>query len=234
MTRWAAMLRGVNLGGRKLLMTDLARVCAALGFGEVRTLRLRQQIVADRVQAGGRPGGQIATCAQTVVQTARGGAWIELGQRDRIGGVDAIAARIYPVVVVDVLVTELQLGERTPFQVARRIPLEVFLFIGALLVVDAAGLHCAGVLRTGRQSCRRTRQRPIGGAAVVVVHCGVLTVEGIVVAAVRHQELHQVFGVLAAGGLGATPSPKVAEVTTPFCTLALVTFCRSLLHAGQT
>jgi uncharacterized protein (DUF1697 family) len=38
MMRWAAMLRGVNLGGRKLLMADLAAIAERLGFEQVRTL----------------------------------------------------------------------------------------------------------------------------------------------------------------------------------------------------
>ena len=45
MTRWAAMLRGVNLGGRKLLMDDLARTCTALGLTEVRTLLASGNVV---------------------------------------------------------------------------------------------------------------------------------------------------------------------------------------------
>jgi uncharacterized protein (DUF1697 family) len=36
--RWAALLRGVNVGGRKLLMSDLAAFARDLGFTEVRTL----------------------------------------------------------------------------------------------------------------------------------------------------------------------------------------------------
>ncbi|MES2754861.1 MAG: DUF1697 domain-containing protein [Pseudomonadota bacterium] len=38
MKRWAALLRGVNLGGRTLLMSDLAALTAGLGFGDVATL----------------------------------------------------------------------------------------------------------------------------------------------------------------------------------------------------
>lgn len=37
-TRRVALLRGVNLGGRKLLMSDLARICAELGYQDTRTL----------------------------------------------------------------------------------------------------------------------------------------------------------------------------------------------------
>lgn len=37
-TRWAALLRGVNLGGRKLLMTDLTRICTDLEYCDPTTL----------------------------------------------------------------------------------------------------------------------------------------------------------------------------------------------------
>lgn len=39
------MLRGVNLGGRKLLMDDLARTCGALGFAKIRTLLASGNVV---------------------------------------------------------------------------------------------------------------------------------------------------------------------------------------------
>lgn len=45
--RRAALLRGVNLGGRKLLMSDLAAVCAGLGYREVRTLLASGNVVFD-------------------------------------------------------------------------------------------------------------------------------------------------------------------------------------------
>lgn len=38
MKRWAALLRGVNVGGRKLPMADLKAMLEALGFANVRTL----------------------------------------------------------------------------------------------------------------------------------------------------------------------------------------------------
>lgn len=38
LNRRAALLRGINLGGRKLLMSDLAAICAKLGFQAPRTL----------------------------------------------------------------------------------------------------------------------------------------------------------------------------------------------------
>lgn len=38
MTRWAALLRGVNLNGRKLPSADLKAIVETLGYGDVRTL----------------------------------------------------------------------------------------------------------------------------------------------------------------------------------------------------
>ncbi|QIG78638.1 DUF1697 domain-containing protein [Stakelama tenebrarum] len=38
MTRWAALLRGVNVGGRKLAMADLRTMLAGMGFADVETL----------------------------------------------------------------------------------------------------------------------------------------------------------------------------------------------------
>jgi uncharacterized protein (DUF1697 family) len=45
--RWAALLRGVNLGGRKLLSKDLKSVTEALGFGRVETLLASGNVVFD-------------------------------------------------------------------------------------------------------------------------------------------------------------------------------------------
>lgn len=45
--RRAALLRGVNLGGRKLVMSDLAVICAGLGYGDVRTLLATGNVVFE-------------------------------------------------------------------------------------------------------------------------------------------------------------------------------------------
>ena len=45
--RRVALLRGVNLGGRKLLMTDLAACCEGLGWTGVRTLLASGNVVFD-------------------------------------------------------------------------------------------------------------------------------------------------------------------------------------------
>lgn len=47
MKRWAALLRGVNLGGRKLLMSDLIALCEGLGHANVRTLLASGNVVFD-------------------------------------------------------------------------------------------------------------------------------------------------------------------------------------------
>jgi uncharacterized protein (DUF1697 family) len=44
-TRWAALLRGINLGGRKLLMADLAAICTDLGYLNPKTLLASGNVV---------------------------------------------------------------------------------------------------------------------------------------------------------------------------------------------
>ena len=44
-TRWAALLRGVNLGGRKLLMADLSTICTDLGYRDPITLLASGNVV---------------------------------------------------------------------------------------------------------------------------------------------------------------------------------------------
>ncbi len=43
--RWAALLRGVNLSGRKLLMADLTMICADLGYRDPTTLLASGNVV---------------------------------------------------------------------------------------------------------------------------------------------------------------------------------------------
>jgi uncharacterized protein (DUF1697 family) len=50
--RWAALLRGVNLGGRKLLMTDLKAIAEGLGFARVETLLASGNVAFDATQPG--------------------------------------------------------------------------------------------------------------------------------------------------------------------------------------
>ncbi|MET0308846.1 MAG: DUF1697 domain-containing protein [Sphingomonas sp.] len=45
MKRWAGLLKGVNVGGRKLPMAELKALVEGLGFGEVRTLLASGNVV---------------------------------------------------------------------------------------------------------------------------------------------------------------------------------------------
>jgi uncharacterized protein (DUF1697 family) len=47
MKRWAALLRGVNLGGRRLLSTDLKALTKGLGYTRVETLLASGNVVFD-------------------------------------------------------------------------------------------------------------------------------------------------------------------------------------------
>ena len=51
MKRWAALLRGVNLGGRKLLSADLKALAEALGYARVETLLASGNVVFDSADA---------------------------------------------------------------------------------------------------------------------------------------------------------------------------------------
>lgn len=86
MTLWAAMLRGVNLGGRKLLMDDLARTCAALGYTEARTLLASGNVVFS---ADGAP-----PAIERALEAALAGQGLatDVLLRDRAGLDEAIAA----------------------------------------------------------------------------------------------------------------------------------------------
>ena len=51
MKRWAALLRGVNLGGRKLLSADLKAVAEGLGYTRAETLLASGNVVFDSGEA---------------------------------------------------------------------------------------------------------------------------------------------------------------------------------------
>lgn len=63
MKRWAAMLRGVNLGGRKLLSADLTAIAEKLGFERVETLLASGNVVFDADQ----PGPEIETMLEAAL-----------------------------------------------------------------------------------------------------------------------------------------------------------------------
>jgi len=52
MKRWAALLRGVNLGGRKLLSSDLKAITESLGYARVETLLASGNVVFDSGERG--------------------------------------------------------------------------------------------------------------------------------------------------------------------------------------
>ncbi|WP_066798227.1 DUF1697 domain-containing protein [Sphingomonas soli] len=56
MKRWAALLRGVNLGGRKLLSADLKALTEGVGYARVETLLASGNVVFDSAD----PAGEIA------------------------------------------------------------------------------------------------------------------------------------------------------------------------------
>jgi uncharacterized protein (DUF1697 family) len=57
----AAMLRGVNLGKRKLIMSELRAVCEAAGFGDVRTLLASGNLVLDAKEKGAKLEAKLET-----------------------------------------------------------------------------------------------------------------------------------------------------------------------------
>ncbi len=52
--RQAALLRGVNLGGRKVVMAELREVCEGAGFSDVRTLIASGNIVLEAKLTGAK------------------------------------------------------------------------------------------------------------------------------------------------------------------------------------
>lgn len=54
MTLQAALLRGVNLGKRKVIMSELREVCEAAGFTQVRTLLASGNLIVDSKLTGAK------------------------------------------------------------------------------------------------------------------------------------------------------------------------------------
>lgn len=90
MKRWAALLRGVNLGGRKLVMTDLKRICEDLGFVDVKTLLASGNVV---FAAQGE-----ASAIESRLEKALGdhGLKTDVLARDRAELAEVIAANPFP------------------------------------------------------------------------------------------------------------------------------------------
>lgn len=54
MTRQAALLRGVNLGGRKVIMSELRAICEGAGFTDVQTLLASGNVVLSAKEKGAK------------------------------------------------------------------------------------------------------------------------------------------------------------------------------------
>lgn len=54
MTRQAALLRGVNVGGRKVVMSELRALMESAGFDDVRTLLASGNVVLDAKEKGAK------------------------------------------------------------------------------------------------------------------------------------------------------------------------------------
>jgi len=64
MSRRVALLRGVNLGGRTLLMRDLADICAQLGYEDVRTLLASGNVVFNATE----PSAEIESALEAALE----------------------------------------------------------------------------------------------------------------------------------------------------------------------
>ncbi|MEG3124540.1 DUF1697 domain-containing protein [Sphingomonas sp. GB1N7] len=148
MKRWAALLRGVNLGGRKLLMADLRALTEGLGFTRVETLLASGNVVFDAMQ----PGPEIETMLEAAL--AAHGLKTDVIVRDSADLRAVIAANPHTAAVLDhpshVLVT----FHRDPFPADRLARL-------AELYDGAERLHASGrELYTdylGQQQMRETK-----------------------------------------------------------------------------
>lgn len=54
MTRQVALLRGVNLGGRKVIMSELRAICERAGYADVKTLVASGNLVLDAKEKGAK------------------------------------------------------------------------------------------------------------------------------------------------------------------------------------
>jgi len=52
--RWAALLKGINIGGKKIPMTELKALVEKMGHGEVRTLLASGNVVFTAAETDGR------------------------------------------------------------------------------------------------------------------------------------------------------------------------------------
>lgn len=95
MKRWAALLRGVNLGGRKLLSSDLKQIAESLGFTRVETLLASGNVVFDAEQ----PGPEIEAMLEAALEAH--GLKTDVMVRDLPELRAVIAANPFPEAVLD-------------------------------------------------------------------------------------------------------------------------------------
>lgn len=95
MKRWAALLRGVNLGGRKLLSTDLKAVTESLGYARVETLLASGNVVFDTADSGPEIERRLEEALE------KHGLKTDVMVRDLAGMQAAIAANPYAEAVLD-------------------------------------------------------------------------------------------------------------------------------------
>ena len=95
MKRWAALLRGVNLGGRKLLSADLKRIAEDQGFDNVETLLASGNVVFDATQ----DGPEIERMLEAAFEAT--GLKTDVMVRDRAELDAVIAANPFPEAVLD-------------------------------------------------------------------------------------------------------------------------------------
>ena len=97
MTRWAALLRGVNVGGRKLAMADLRAMLTEMGFADVATLLASGNAVfSAQAQDGAALERALETAAARVL-----GLETDFLVRDGAGMAAVLAANPFPEVAVE-------------------------------------------------------------------------------------------------------------------------------------
>ncbi|UXA16872.1 DUF1697 domain-containing protein [Mycobacterium sp. SMC-4] len=86
MTRYAAFLRGVNVGGINLKMTDVARALEHAGFGAVKTILASGNVLLDSPL----PAADVrATAEQTLRDEFGYTAWVLVYARDDLAAISA-------------------------------------------------------------------------------------------------------------------------------------------------
>ena len=85
MTRYAAFLRGVNVGGVNMKMADLAAALGKAGFTEVRTVLASGNVLLDSSSAGSAVRQK---CEKTLRETFGYDAWVLVYPLDSLRAID--------------------------------------------------------------------------------------------------------------------------------------------------